>query len=373
MSTSAPLPVMIVANSLHQGGAERFTSRLINGMDPDTISVRLVLLRETISYALSETVPVETLGYQSARDLPKTLFKLRRLLIHHSPAVVLGTGTAVNTVIGGALKAMIRPPAWVARMDTNPFRRDLTLRRMVLGRWLPSADAVVANSKGLKDALIRQYPKLRHKIHCIYNPVDFDQLDRQAREPVDWSSCGDGPLLATMGRATHVKGWGFLLEVFERLVASTPARLLLCGDGPLLSELEGTAQRMRLRSRVHFAGYRQNPFSLLSQADLFLLASAAEGLPNALIEAQGLGLCAVSSRCDFGPDEIIAHGKTGLLVEGRDFSQWLETIGRLLTDSRLRLQMGEKAKPMARSRFDARRRCRQWQQLLLDVAAKGQH
>jgi N-acetylgalactosamine-N,N'-diacetylbacillosaminyl-diphospho-undecaprenol 4-alpha-N-acetylgalactosaminyltransferase len=372
MDSSAALPVMIMANSLHHGGAERFTSRLISGLDPEMVSVRLVLLRDEISYPLPEAVPVEILGYQSFKDLPKAIYRLRRLFNRCSPAVVLGTGSAVNTVIGFTLKTLSCRPAWVARMDTNPFRRDLMLRRIVLRRWLPLADALVANSKGLKDALVRWYPKARHKIHCIYNPVDFNRLDGQAGEPADWSPAGDGPLLVTVGRASHVKGWEFLLEVFAQLVTSKPAELLFCGDGPLLGELKEKARQMKLQSRVHFPGHRDNPFSIFPQADLFLLASEAEGLPNALIEAQGLGLCAVSSRCDYGPDEIVIHGRTGLLVDGHDASQWLAAINKVLSDDGLRKRMGTKARQMVRPRFDAQRRCRQWQELLLRVANQAE-
>ena len=368
MTTNAAIPVMIMGNSLHHGGAERFTSRLICGLQREKVRPRLVVLREEVSYDLPEDVPLDVLGYQSGKDLPKAVMGLRRLMKRHRPAVILGTGSAVNTVIGLALKTMTHRPAWIARIDITLFRRDLRLRRMVLGRLLPSADAIVANSKGLRDELARTYPKNRHKITCIYNPVGFEQLDRHAREPARWSSCQKIPLLATVGRAHSSKGWEFLIEVFGYLHASIPCELVMCGDGPLLEKLRAKAQKMTSGRRIHLLGRCDNPFAILSQADLFLLASEAEGLPNALIEAQGLGVCAVSNRCDHGPDEIIVHGRTGMLVDGHDASQWLAAIRKLLSDNALRRRMGAKARKIARMRFDARRRCRQWQDLLLSVS-----
>ncbi len=370
MNAPAALPVMIVANSLHNGGAERFTSRLMCGLSPERISVRLVLLRDEVGYELPEGVPLEVLGYRSARDLPRTVIRLGRLIKRHSPTVILGTGTAVNTVIGLALKTKRHRPAWVARVDTNPFRKDLRLRRMVLRRLYPLADAIVSNSRGLKDALVRSHPKERGRIHCIYNPVDFDQLDTMAQAPAPWSPSGQGPVLVTVGRAVAGKGWDFLLEVFGNLGASRPAELVFCGDGPLLEKLRTIANRMRSSARIHFLGQCDNPFPIVSQADLFLLGSEAEGLPNALIEAQGLGICAVSSRCDYGPDEIVVHGKTGLLVDCHDRSQWSRAIASLLSDHGLRTSMGAKARKVSRSRFDAVRRCRQWQELLLSFGAR---
>lgn len=370
MIASTALPVMIVANSLHGGGAERFASRLVCGLSTDRISVRLVLLRNEVVYELPESVPIEVLGYRSIRDLPKAVIRLRRLIKRHSPAVILGTGTAVNTVIGLALKAIKHRPAWVARVDTNPFRKDLRLRRMVLKRLYPLADAIVANSRGLKDALAGSHPRERERIRWIYNPVDFEQLDRLAQSPAPWSPSGEGPVLVTVGRAFEGKGWGFLLDVFENLRLSKPAELVFCGDGPLLEKLKTRAGRMRSGARIHFLGHCSNPFPIVSQADLFLLGSEAEGLPNALIEAQGMGICAVSNSCDYGPDEIVAHGKTGLLVDCHDRAQWSRAIDALLSDDALRASMGTHARKMNRSRFDALRRCRQWQELLLLVGAR---
>lgn len=370
MNTSAAVPVMVVSNSLHHGGAERFTSRLIGGLHGGQVAVHLVLLRDEISYDRPEDISVDILGYQSAGDFPKAVFGLRRLVQQRSPAVILGTGTAVNTVIGLALKTLKQRPAWVARVDTNPSRRDLRIRHLILGRLYPLADAIVANSKGLKDALARFYPKQRHKISWVYNPVDFDRLDREAQAPLQWTIPADEPLLVTVGRAHSAKGWSFLIEVFEQLISSIPCQLVMCGDGPLLEDLKKRVGRMQLGKRIHLIGHCDNPFAILSRSDLFLLGSTAEGLPNALIEAQGLGCCAVSNRCDFGPDEIIVHGQTGLLVDCHNRSQWVAAMKKLLVDSAVRERMGAKAKKMVRNRFDARRRCRQWQDLVLRIAER---
>ena len=78
MNTSAAIPVMIMGTSLHHGGAERFTSRLICGLQRNRISIHLILLRAEICYEVPEDVPIDTLGYSSVKDLPKAVFGLRR-------------------------------------------------------------------------------------------------------------------------------------------------------------------------------------------------------------------------------------------------------------------------------------------------------
>ena len=50
-------------------------------------------------------------------------------------------------------------------------------------------------------------------------------------------------------------------------------------------------------------------FAWMARADLFVLSSDHEGSPNALIEAQGLGVPAVATDCPFGPSEIVEPGR----------------------------------------------------------------
>lgn len=359
---------MIVSNSLNQGGAERFASRLTYGLNRDRVAPSLVLLRGDIAYALPDDVRVEVLGYRHPLDLFKTILRLRRILRQAPPDVILGAGTSVNLVIGCALIGMQRRPAWIARVDTN--RRDLWLRKGVLGLLYPLADAIVANSSGLQRAVERVYPRQQKKIMSILNPVDFERIDHMAGRTPPWKQSTRVPLLISVGRAYPAKRWDLLLEIFSKLVQTTPAELVLCGDGPMLAQLKKKAFKLNIDTLVHFLGHCNNPFSILARADLFLLNSEAEGLPNALIEAQGLGLCAVSTNCDFGPNEIIAHGQTGLLVDLHDQTQFIKSIVQLLGDESLRERMGANARQVVRERFNFEMRCRQWEELLIRSARR---
>ena len=155
-----------------------------------------------------------------------------------------------------------------------------------------------------------------------------------------------------------------LIRAFQRVVRITPAELVLCGDGPLLNRHKQLAGELDLQGRVHFLGHCRNPFPLLAAADLFVFSSEAEGLPNALIEAQGLGLCAVATRCDFGPEEIVIDGLTGRLVPVNDAAALAAAITRLLLNPALRKTMGRAASEQARRRFESGPICAAWEALI---------
>lgn len=366
---SNPIRVMVLSNTLNTGGAERFASCLLKGLPSEGIEPQLVLLRPDIAYPLSESIPVHVLDYHAPRDLPRAVWRLRYAISRVQPDVLLGVGTSVNVVAGLALWSMKSRPAWIARVDTNLQRSDLRLRRILLGYLHRLADRIVANSQGLQRTLAAASPRLKTKIITRYNPVAFDEIETMSRSVPPWRRSDQVPLLVTAGRAHQAKRWDILLETFAKVVKIQAAELALCGAGPMLEALQEQARRLNLTHCVHFLGHCDNPFSILAQADLFILSSEAEGLPNALIEAQGLGLCAVATRCAFGPEEIMAHGRTGLLTAVNDSDAMARAINTLLADDGKRICMGAEAKVKVRRQFDFQARCRQWEALIRQVAA----
>jgi len=363
--TPNPVQVLVLSNSLNIGGAQRFAAALLNGLDRKRVRPILALLQDDRGYSLPRDVPVHVLGYASPWALPRAVWKLRSTINNRRPHAVLGVGTSVNLIIGLTLLLLRNRPAWIARVDTHPGRKDLRFRTHLL-RWLYLlADVIVANSAGLQKALKVFYPKQAHKIVYLFNPVNFEAMDGRSRERPHWTRREDMPLMVTVGRAYRVKRWDLLLEALARVLRTTPVQLVCCGDGPLLEQLKTKARRMHINDYVHFPGHCPNPFSILARADLFVLSSDAEGLPNALIEAQGLGLCAVSTRCEFGPDEIIADGETGLLVPAGNADQLAHAIRVLAGNASVRTRMGANAREQVRERFDFRSRCREWEDLIV--------
>ena len=65
---------------------------------------------------------------------------------------------------------------------------------------------------------------------------------------------------------------------------------------------------------VDLPGFVANPFAYMARASAFVLSSAFEGLPGALIQAMACGCPVVSTDCPSGPAEILDGGRFGALV-----------------------------------------------------------
>jgi len=79
---------------------------------------------------------------------------------------------------------------------------------------------------------------------------------------------------------------------------------VILGEGPLEGQLKQQAAALGVTDAVSFAGFQTNPWPYVKHADLFVLSSRYEGLPNALLEALALGVPVVATDCPGGVREI---------------------------------------------------------------------
>jgi glycosyltransferase involved in cell wall biosynthesis len=123
---------------------------------------------------------------------------------------------------------------------------------------------------------------------------------------------GQGPHLVAVGRLSFQKGFDRLIKDFPFLLAKKQnARLWILGKGEREKDLRELINQLGLEEKVFLAGFQQNPFQWLKHADLFVLSSRFEGLPNTLLEALSCGCPVVALHHPGGTEEILK--KLGLI------------------------------------------------------------
>ena len=221
-------------------------------------------------------------------------------------------------------------------------RRYHRLTRPFL-RWIwRQADAVVANSEGLRELAQRTTPEL--PIAVIPNGVDVPEL-------LPPPPASRTPRLLTMGRLTQQKGIDVLLRALTRL-RDLDFALDIAGDGPDRAGLERMAQELGVAERVRFLGWvpRAEIARTYADAAVFVLASRIEGMPNVVLEAMAYGRPVICTRV-FGAAELVDEGKTGLLIDVEDEVQLTEALRTLLTSPDLRACMGAAGRRRVEERF----------------------
>lgn len=169
----------------------------------------------------------------------------------------------------------------------------------------------------------------------------------------DHGFCPADVLLVSLARLEPQKNPLGLIEAFAHaLPAHTGLHLAMAGEGSLLESCRALAERLGVARRVHFLGLCRDAAALLAAGDMFVLSSAWEGVPLALMEAMAAGLPVVATAVG-GVPELVEEGVTGALAPAGDTAALAAAIASLACDPARRFAMGRAAAARA-VQFDVR-------------------
>ncbi len=143
-----------------------------------------------------------------------------------------------------------------------------------------------------------------------------------------------------------------LLKALSLLPAATlrDLKVTFVGDGEKRTELEVQARRMGLERTVVFASHQEDVFPFIAASDFTVLPSLWEGFGLSIVESMLCGRPVIGSSVG-GIPELIADGRTGLLVAPGDATSLAGAVERLLEEPETVERMGEVARSAAQSRF----------------------
>ena len=214
-------------------------------------------------------------------------------------------------------------------------------------------DKVTAVSQRVADAHLSKNLTKKDKLEVIYNGVEVEEMvDIDPLVTKRELGIEDGFLLLTVANLEKKKGYNYLFEALKILKDKDYRfTLLSIGGGRERQTLESMIDSSRLKDRVKLLGKREDIASFFATADIFVLPSVWEGMPNALLEAMSHGLPVIATRVG-GVSEIVTDNETGLLVDARDSMSLALSIERLFNDGALRQRLAHRAKGFDKDRFN---------------------
>jgi glycosyltransferase involved in cell wall biosynthesis len=310
---------LVPAFARGSGGAERVISTLLRHLDHSRFECHLALVGAGSAFLedLPNEVTVHHLRVSRMRySLPAIVRLARRL----KPQTILSTVIYVNAMLmlgrpllPGRPKILLRestlPSAFLATESRYP-----NITKWLYRRLYRKADQIICLCDAAIDDMVEHLAIPREKLVRIYNPVDISMVRRLAEGVVSPYS-SPGPHVVAVGRLQHEKGYDVLLQAFPRVLQTFPgARLAILGEGPLEGQLKKQAMDLGIDHTVSFLGFQKNPWPYVKHADLYVLASRFEGLPNSLLEVLALGVPAVATDCPGGVRDIQKSAKHIKLV-----------------------------------------------------------
>lgn len=210
------------------------------------------------------------------------------------------------------------------------------------------SDAVVAVS----DAVLGQLPKPKHVVR-IYDAVELKEQhsskDRGSNESV---------LFLYLANYTRGKGQEYAIEAFSKAYKQNQKIRMKFAGGDMgleknrqfRNELEKRIGELKLQEVVKVEGFVSDTEQEIKQADVLLNFSEGESFSMTCLEAGYYGRPTIATKCG-GPEEIIADGLTGILVNKRDTDAMAAAMLALAEDEEKRKEYGKEAREYVRSKF----------------------
>lgn len=262
-------------------------------------------------------------------------------LLHAHFAVPYAAATELACQILGPVA-----PPWVATLhgsDVDPLGTSRAYGPVVR-HALRRASRVTVVSEDLRRRVEAELG-LARPVEVIGNFVDGDRF-----VPGDRTPPSAEVVLVHASNFRPVKRVDDVVEVFARVAAARPARLLLLGEGPELEPALAALGARGLADRVEAVGPQREVERFLRRAHVALLPSEQESFGLAALEALAAGVPVVGTRVG-GLPEVVTHGHTGHLAAVGDVEGMAAAILQLVADDARWATMASAASADARARF----------------------
>lgn len=351
-----PVPIALAITDLDVGGAERMMVALALGLDRRRWEPSVIALGDEgklVEPLRAAGIDTECLDVDRRRPL-RAVLRLAGALRRRRPQLVQSFLFHAN--VAARVAAALAGCPWVVsgiRVAEHRQRWHLLLDRWTAGLALGSVCVSEGVLRFSRD-IARINPA---RLTVINNGVDTQVHDEAQPAPRALLGVPAGAHLALfVGRLDAQKGVDVLLDAAEQVVAARADwHLALVGDGPERAALhDRTAQSSALAGRVHWLGRRDDVPALLKTADLLVLPSLWEGMPNVVLEAMAARRAVIATAVE-GSDELVVPGQTGWLVSPRDPDALAQALLEAASDSAHCSRLGEAARARVEAEYSLAR------------------
>ena len=226
----------------------------------------------------------------------------------------------------------------ISRSNSSPSGWSKNfLKKFIFKTVLKMANQILVNSLEFKKELKK---KFNVNSVCIYNPLNTKEIISKSKKKININFFKKDTLnIVNVGRYVEQKDQITLLRAINSLKEKIRIRLIIMGKGKLEKNLQDYILNNNLVKIIRLTNFSENPYALINKAELFILTSKYEGLPNVLLEALTLKKFIISSDCPTGPKEILLNGKGGLLFKTGNYKSLQTKISFYLNNKKKCLKM----------------------------------
>ena len=171
-------------------------------------------------------------------------------------------------------------------------------------------------------------------------------------------------IVLTSARMDPSKNIDLILRIAARVVQIAPNTIfVVAGNGAYLAEYQERCKKLGLLNSLRFIGFQQDIYSLLADADIFLLPSFLELHSISILEALKMKIPVVVSEGVGCNDEFIENGENGFLCDPFQDDSWIKTLSELSNNKILRYKVGKQGYETCKQLFNIKNTAKKFEEV----------
>lgn len=302
--------IVIVIRDLKSNGAERVAIILAEGFLSSGFKPHILCFKKDIQLPINKNIPILLFSEKIFRWIPR---RIRGLITAPfldlfikiklgNPCLILSNLIPSDRLLAYSRLANIHfiihntTSIEISKYHPRKVAEEINERIRIYQR-----KPCICVSEGVKKDLEKLLKNCsNHTIRKIYNGIHKESILETSENTADdiIENC-----IIHVGKFNEAKRQDKLIQAYHSIKCNNP--LVFVGTGPKLEAAKELAQNLHLSDKIHFLGYKKNPYPYIKNARLMVLCSDFEGLGMVILEAISLNTPIISSNCPNGPTEIL--------------------------------------------------------------------
>ena len=302
--------VLLIIRDLKSNGAERVTITLAEGFLNKGYKPCIICFKKDIQLPINKEIPVIIFSERLFRWIPR---KIRGIITAPfldlfikmklgTPSLILSNLIPADRILNYSrfnnVYCIIHNTTSIEIAKYHPRKKAREIRERIR---IYKRKPCICVSEGVRKDLVELLNNCdKQRTTKIYNGIEKESVKKASEIiPNDLiENC-----IIHVGKFNVAKRQDRLIHAYHSIKCDHP--LVFIGTGPKLEAAKKLARKLNLSHKIHFLGYKKNPYPYIKNARLMVLCSDFEGLGMVILEAIALGTPIISSNCPSGPTEIL--------------------------------------------------------------------
>lgn len=331
--------VLIISN-ITDSASSRPDIELVIGLHKQGIRVDVMIPAYSGYVKIFNELGIMVIPVQPLRKLSlKTVMLIRKKIKQRNYQIIHLFNT--KAIINGSIAAIGLPVKVIAyRGAAGMYWYDPTAWWSHLN---PGIDLLICNSQYVQQHMQKQLLFRPQKAIMIHKGMDIAWFTDV--KPIPRAALGipdQAIIVGCVANVRRLKGVPYLIKATYHLNPQLPVHILLIGSGMSSGSNLRLIESSPFKDKIHILGFRKDVYEVIAACDIYIQPSLSESLSRSVMEAMCLGVPCIVSDIG-GLVELVAHEKSGLVVEKGNPRAIATAIERLANDPGLRKSFADEA------------------------------